>query len=55
MNSGKHRFQAMERLTSFLITGDIERQVLKFQNGGFVCLDEGPEAGFPGSRFHENG
>ena len=33
----------MERLTSFLITGDIEKPVLKFQNGGVVCLDEGPE------------
>ena len=33
----------MERLTSFLITGDIEKPVLKFQNGGIVCLDEGPE------------
>ena len=33
----------MERLTSFLITGDIEKSVLKFQNGGIVCLDEGPE------------
>ena len=33
----------MERLTSFLITGDIEKPVLKFQNGGIVCLDERPE------------
>lgn len=33
----------MERLASFLITGDIEKPVLKFQNGGIVCLDEGPE------------
>lgn len=33
----------MERLTSFLITGNIEKPVLKFQNGGIVCLDEGPE------------
>ena len=32
----------MERLTSFLITGDTERPVFKFQNGGIVCLDEGP-------------
>ncbi|MCF8145897.1 MAG: phosphohistidine phosphatase SixA [Deltaproteobacteria bacterium] len=33
----------MERLTSFLITGDMERPVFKFQNGGIVCLDQGPE------------
>jgi len=33
----------MERLTSFLVTGDTERPVFKFQNGGVVCLDEGPE------------
>ena len=33
----------MERLISFLITGDIEKPVLKFQNGGIVCLDERPE------------
>jgi phosphohistidine phosphatase len=34
----------MERLTSFLITGDVERPVFTFQNGGIVCLDEDPEA-----------
>ena len=34
----------MERLTSFLITGDVERPVFRFQNGGIVCLDEDPEA-----------
>ena len=34
----------MEKLTSFLITGDAERPpVLKFQNGGIVCLDQDPE------------
>ncbi|MBU0736385.1 MAG: phosphohistidine phosphatase SixA [Proteobacteria bacterium] len=33
----------MERLTSFLITGDMDRPVFKFQNGGIVCLDEAPE------------
>jgi len=33
----------MERLTSFLVTGDMEPPVLKFQNGGIVCLDQGPE------------
>lgn len=30
----------MERLTSYLITGSIEKPVLKFQNGGIVCLDQ---------------
>ena len=30
----------MERLTSFLITGDIEKPVFKFQNSGIVCLDK---------------
>ena len=29
----------MERLTSWLITGSIERPVFRFQNGGIVCLD----------------
>jgi phosphohistidine phosphatase len=34
----------MEKLTSYLITGDAERPpVLKFQNGGIVCLDLDPE------------
>ncbi|MFO7600139.1 MAG: phosphohistidine phosphatase SixA [Candidatus Desulfacyla sp.] len=35
----------LERLTSFLVTGDMNHPVLKFQNGGIVCLDEGPEGG----------
>lgn len=30
----------MEKLVSFLITGSIARPVIKFQNGGIVCLDE---------------
>lgn len=30
----------MERLVSFLIVGDTERPVVKFQNGGIVCLDK---------------
>ncbi len=30
----------MERLTGLLITGSAERLVLKFQNGGIVCLDK---------------
>jgi len=33
----------MERMTSYLITGSIERPVLKFQNSGIVCLDKDPE------------
>jgi len=33
----------MERLTSFLVTGDMDSPVLKFQNGGIVCLDQGSE------------
>jgi phosphohistidine phosphatase len=34
----------MERLASYLITGSIETKVLKFQNGGIVCLDREPES-----------
>ena len=30
----------MERLTSFLVAGDSENIVFKFQNGGIVCLDQ---------------
>ncbi|KPJ76291.1 MAG: phosphohistidine phosphatase [Deltaproteobacteria bacterium SG8_13] len=30
----------MERLTSYLITGSIDKPVFKFQNGGIVCLDQ---------------
>lgn len=30
----------MAGLTSWLITGDIEKPVFKFQNGGIVCLDK---------------
>jgi phosphohistidine phosphatase len=33
----------MERLTSFLITGSIDKPVLKFQNGGIVCMDRDPD------------
>ncbi len=32
----------MERLTSYMITGSSEKPVLKFQNGGIVCLDKDP-------------
>lgn len=33
----------MEKLTSHLVAGPVERRVFKFQNGGIVCLDK--EAG----------
>ncbi len=33
----------MERMTSYLITGSIEKPVFKFQNSGIVCLDKDPE------------
>lgn len=32
----------MERLVSHLITGSADRPVIKFQNGGIVCLDQDP-------------
>ncbi len=32
----------LERLTAFLITGDTDITVFRFQNGGIVCLDEYP-------------
>jgi len=36
----------MEKLISYLVTGSAERPpVLRFQNGGIVCLDEDPETG----------
>jgi phosphohistidine phosphatase len=36
----------MERLTSHLVTGTADGPpVLRFQNGGIVCLDQDPEAG----------
>ncbi len=34
----------MERLTSYLVTGSLERKIFKFQNGGIVCLDREPES-----------
>ncbi len=34
----------MERLVSFLTTGTPEKLVVKFQNGGIVCLDRLPDA-----------
>ncbi|MGD9082010.1 MAG: phosphohistidine phosphatase SixA [Desulfobacterales bacterium] len=36
----------MERMTSFLITGSIEKPVFKFQNSGIVCLDKDPATQF---------
>lgn len=32
----------MERLCAYLVTGEAERPVFKFQNGGIVCLDYYP-------------
>ena len=36
----------MERMTSFLITGSIEKPVFKFQNSGIVCMDKYPTTSF---------
>jgi phosphohistidine phosphatase len=36
----------MERLASYLITGQKDNLVFKFQNGGIVCLDKEPEGNF---------
>jgi phosphohistidine phosphatase len=36
----------MERLASYLIIGSIDKPVLKFQNGGIVCLDQDNGAWF---------
>ena len=36
----------MERLTSYLITGSVDRPVFKFQNGGIVCLDRDQDTDF---------
>jgi len=33
----------MERLASYLITGNTENTAVKFQNGGIVCLDQDTE------------
>ena len=33
----------MERMAAFLITGSIEKPVIKFQNSGIVCLDKDPD------------
>ena len=34
----------MERMTSYLIGGAIEKPVFKFQNSGIVCLDKDPNS-----------
>ena len=33
----------MERMASYLITGSIEKPVIKFQNSGIVCLEKDPQ------------
>ena len=33
----------MEKLTSYLITGLVDKPVFKFQNSGILCLDKDPE------------
>lgn len=33
----------MEKLTAYLCTGAAEKTVLKFQNGGIMCLEKEPE------------
>ena len=33
----------MARMTSYLLTGSIERPIFKFQNSGIVCLEKDPE------------
>jgi phosphohistidine phosphatase len=35
----------MEKMTSYLITGSADTTVIKFQNGGIVCLDTNQETG----------
>ena len=34
----------MERMTSYLVTGSIDKPVFKFQNSGIVCLDQDPDS-----------
>ena len=33
----------MEKLAAYLITGQADKPVVKFQNGGIICLDEDPD------------
>ncbi len=35
----------MEKLVAYCITGNQDRLVMKFQNGGIVCLDQEKESG----------
>ncbi len=35
----------MERMTSYLVTGIMEKPVFKFQNSGIVCLNNDPDSG----------
>ena len=35
----------MERLTSFLVTGNTEKPIFRFQNAGIVCLENDPDKG----------
>jgi phosphohistidine phosphatase len=35
----------MERLSSYLICGDEDNPVFKFQNGGIVCIDKDEDSG----------
>jgi phosphohistidine phosphatase len=49
MNSGDNLMAVghlpfMERLVSYLVTGTIDQPVIKFRNGGIVCLDVDPAA-----------
>ena len=34
----------MERLAAFLVSGSLEKPVIKFQNSGIVCLDQDPSS-----------
>jgi phosphohistidine phosphatase len=34
----------MERMTSYLVTGSIDKPVFRFQNSGIVCLDKDPDS-----------
>ncbi len=34
----------MSRLASFLVTGSVDRPIMKFQNGGIVCLGREPDS-----------
>ena len=36
----------MEKLVSLLTAGDEEKRIIKFQNGGIVCLDQDDDSGW---------